>query len=124
MLTHHRQVLYAMGILYSQEYHSIEPSSAPAFIIRPGRSRRSRRSAWQNMPPYLSFDLSNDSTIPPTPIDHHPSPPGLSTPLSLPPAIIPPLSTPGDWTFIHHAAPHPASPASEPETWILLSDDS
>lgn len=31
----------------------------------------------------------------------------------------------GDWTFVHTAQHAPAStPPSEPETWILLSDDS
>jgi hypothetical protein len=37
--------------------------------------------------------------------------------------------TPGDWAFITASphttpVPHPATPISEPETWILLSDDS
>jgi len=33
--------------------------------------------------------------------------------------------TPGDWTFINTpSSPNSTTPLSEPETWILLSDDS
>lgn len=52
-----------------------------------------------------------------------------NTPIEIPQTHSLPLNTTGDdWEFIntpqHHSDPHTATPLSEPETWILLGDDS
>jgi hypothetical protein len=76
-LTHPRQELYRMGILYDEESiaHDSESNtivcdvpvgqSIPMFSVRLGKPRRSRRrSTWRSLPLYLSFsDLSNDADI-------------------------------------------------------------
>jgi hypothetical protein len=169
MLTHPRQELYRLGILFhgqdtaQDESNSVArevpaQQSAPIFVIRPSRPiRRTRRSTWQSLSLYLSLsDLSSDVDIarllcPPishTPaIQHHdisPIPIITDIPQSLPPppaleSMHGPLldniissSSPhydfnsGDWTFIDAAyhTPQISTPSSEPEAWILLSDDS
>jgi hypothetical protein len=115
----------------------------PMFVIRQGKPRRARRSKLQSLPLYLSFsDFSTDADIvrllssshPQTPIQHRTT--TLSTdiiPQSLPSPLaldflhfIDPYSDAGDWTFIDTTrhTPQVTTPSSEPETWILLGDDS
>jgi len=123
--------------------------SAPLFVIRPSRPRkRSHCSTWRNLPLYLSLsDLSTDADIarflsPPisyTSTIQHRNILTTDIPQSLPPNsasgsshLLDNISlshldfNSGDWTFIS-TPPHTplvSSPSSEPETWILLSDDS
>jgi hypothetical protein len=178
MLTHARQELYRMGILYDNkdEDNTVTcevpfEQAPPVFILRHRKAKRSRRrSTWRSLPLYLSFSslgddadiarlLSPSITDTPTPmtIQHRelPSTP-ISTdiPQSLPPTpalesatihgsshLLPntpievsqphslSLNTTVDgWEFINtphaHQDPHTSTPISEPETWILLSDDS
>ena len=171
MLTHPRQELYALGILYDDGHananayatsiEEVEPP--PAFVIRPGRPRRHghRRPARERLSLDSSFDFSNidaliaeaeSSTSYISPIQHRTN---TSTVLinkdtqlqSLPPSTTiistmqsvpafpdcPPSPLAGDWTVLHtadadeqqqqHAQSSP-TPPSEPETWILLGDDS
>jgi hypothetical protein len=162
-----------MGILYSDGDAAgaliAKEQPAPAFVIRPGKPRSSRRSKWVKVALDTPFyDLITDDAIAPTtppfsyqpPIQHRANPNSINNdlttiPQSLPPinndlTTIPqslpptsaslesitespeffdPLSSPstGDWTFVHHAAQHTAAssaPPTEPETWILLGDDS
>lgn len=117
------------------------------FVIRPGRAKRTRRRATSHsLPLYLSFSaLSNDTDIarlislstadPLSPTIQHreasenfPEPMSTGTPQSLPPTSA--LGSPlyildnFEWTVIDASSPTRIStPASEPETWILLSDD-
>lgn len=79
MLTHPRQELYRMGILYNDQDNTAQDSesntvscdlpverSVPVFVLRHGKPRRSRRrsTAWRSLPLYLSFSgLSDDSDI-------------------------------------------------------------
>ena len=85
MLTHPRQELFRLGILYDHEkdivQDSLDESSTntvscnvlsticPLFVVRPGRPKRSPRhfrsnSAWRSLPLYLSFSgLSEDAEI-------------------------------------------------------------
>jgi hypothetical protein len=161
MLTHRRQELYALGILYDDDDVDVEGVSVieeppPAFVIRPGRPRRSHRSAWEKLPLNTPF---HDDTIAPhapqplsfetLPIQHRsstnsihdatsptprPSLPSIATSISALESIpeLPDSHHAGDWTFVHAAdasqqqqyAPASSTPASEPETWILLGDDS
>jgi hypothetical protein len=122
---------------------------APLFVIRPSRRPRKRthRSMWRNLPLYLSLsDLSTDtdiirllspSTLYTSTIQHRETLTDIAQ--SLPPTLALGSShfldnislshhdfDSGDWTFIHTAPHDPlvSSPSSEPETWILLSDDS
>jgi len=156
-------MLFAMGILYNDEdaaeghpsavVHDVQvEQSSPLFAMQPGRSRRSRRSAWRELHLNLSHsDLSNDAEIArllfsskscaPTiqhrdflipVIDHEPS---LSLPQ--PSALesrhdffdsIKPTSSPlndfgsGDWIYVNTNTPHHSTPSTEPETWILVDD--
>ena len=168
MLTHPRQELYALGILYDDEDEDAEGASVieeppPAFVIRPGRPRRSRRAAWEMVPLDAPFhDLKNDAAIASAaphplsfdqlPIQHRASTNSIHAATS--PTLrqsLPPMATTisalesipelrdspsaGDWTLVHAAdasqqqqqkqhALASSTPASEPETWILLGDDS
>lgn len=100
------------------------------------------------------YDLITDDAIAPTtpplsyqpPIQHRANPNSINNDLTTIPQSLPPTSAPlesitespefldplpspstGDWTFVHHAAQHTAASSaspSEPETWILLGDDS
>lgn len=138
-----------MGILYNDEEstHDEENSiasglpvekAAPIFVIRQGKPRRTRRSK-PMLPLYLSFsDFGTDVDIarllslsqPQTPtIQHRVAPQSLPLPSALESgsqshSFLPQLDI-ADWTFIETAHTLPQiSPASEPETWILLGDDS
>jgi hypothetical protein len=143
-----------MGILYSDGDAAgaltAKEQPAPAFVIRPGKPRSFRRSTWVKVSLDTPFyDLINDDAIAPTyqpPIQHRANPTSINNdlttiPQSLPatsaplesitesPEFLDPLPSPstGDWTFVHHAAQHTAASSaspSEPETWILLGDDS
>jgi hypothetical protein len=174
MLTHPRQELFRLGILYNNDEDIAQDSksntvacdipveqSVPMFVIRHGKPCRSRRrSTWRSLPLYLSLStLTEDADIarllspstPHTPTIQHrdtsiPTPTTTDIPLSLPapPALESThksehlldntVQSPhsfdlnsGDWTFITtpHTTPLVSTPsASEPETWILLSDDS
>jgi len=138
-----------MGILYDEDNTVAcelpSEQAPPIYIIRHRKPRRSRRRSLRSLPLYLSFSsLGDDADIArllspsisntPTPmtIQHRelPSTPITNTPLSLPDvngSLSFPDTTLDGWEFIttpqHHTDPQP-SPASEPETWILLSDDS
>jgi hypothetical protein len=160
MLTHPRQVLYAMGILYDDavaaedepDTVTCEDSARPMFVFRPGRPRRSRKPKLKRLSSFYlpRFDFETDSdiahalsvSIPHLTIQHR----DLATPIidDIPQSLptdhahlmdnthlisTPGLTSPhnevtGDWTFIHTAHGPSDSPASEPETWIILSDDS
>jgi len=125
----------------------IEP---PLYTMRPSRTRRPKnpRRRNRNLQLYLSLsDLSNNINIAqwhsphttPT-IEHRDFPSYISTdiPQSLPPTTSASssgslsnshlhfLANDTDWTFITHTQTKniALSPSSEPETWILLSDDS
>jgi len=176
MLTHPRQELYRLGILYDHEkdiaQDSLDESSTntascnvlsticPLFVIRPGRPKRSPRhfrssSAWRSLPLYLSFSglsedaeiarlLSPEPSIPPSipssTIQHRPSFPINKFPTPVPPQSLPPqqalelpsllfIDNNSEWTFIttpttNTQTSQPSTPLSEPEAWILLSDDS
>jgi len=123
----------------------------PTFVIRPGRLRPSRRrSTWRSLQLHLSLsDLRGDTDISrlmsqpdPSPTIQHRStnkctlPTSVSfpspmngTPLSLPPIPTSALqssshNSSSEWTFINIPTPsQDPNPPSEPETWILLSDD-
>jgi len=120
---------------------------APAFVLRP--SRRSRNLRQRQLQLFLSCtDLGADSEIarllsPSRQTIQHRH--NISTPISIDiPQSLPPHSALesahgisnshfldpaifdsalGDWTFIQPNS-RPDTPLSEPETWILLSDDS
>jgi len=123
--------------------------AAPAFVIRQGKPRRTHRMKWSSLPLYLSLsDFSADADISrllslspshshmPTIQHRRVSLAPITTdipPQSLPPSALSPLISPlpaldcnsGDWTFIETAqTPGSSTPCSEPETWILLGDDS
>jgi hypothetical protein len=127
MLTHPRQELYRMGILYNDEEDIAQDSQSntvlcdvpvqqtvPMFIIRHGKPKRSRRrSTWRSLPLYLSFSgLSDDADIakllspaplPPTPkIQHRTKIPlmSLNTDIDIPQSLpAPPSSALGSGSF-------------------------
>jgi len=85
MLTHPGQELYALGILCDNEGAegtSVVEESPPAFVIRPGRSRRPRHSVPGKLPVDGSFYIRNSDTIVAanmplsyqSPIQHRPAP--------------------------------------------------
>lgn len=161
MLTHSRQELYRMGILYYGTIREENDSvgcviqSTQMFFLRPNKpDRRTRGSTWRKLPLCLSLlDLSRDSDItgslipsisPKPTIQHRDFSSTITGILQSLPTTSALESTDevldtasnlsisfdffdsGDWTFIG-TAPQTApcsSPSSEPETWILLSDDS
>lgn len=159
MLTHPGQELYALGILHDNEEakgNSVVEEPPPAFVIRPGRSRRPRYSLPGELPVDSSFYIRNSDTaiaagISPlfyqSPIQHRASTNSINndTPQQSLPTIsattsnaelLDSLSSPDaeDWMLVHtadaepqqqqqHALASSISP-SEPETWILLGDDS
>jgi hypothetical protein len=162
MLTHPGQELYALGILRDNdeaEGTSVAEESPPAFVIRPGRSRRPRHAVPGKLPVDGSFYIRNSDTIVAasmplsyqSPIQHRVStssinydipqqslPPLVTTTISATasiPELLDTLSSPDaeDWMLVHtvdaeqqqqqHALASSTSP-SEPETWILLGDDS
>jgi len=122
--------------------------AAPPFVIRQGKPRRTRRSKWSYLRLYLSFsdfsthaDIARLLSLPSnshTPTIQHRwvSLTPITTdilPQSLPPSALSPVipSSPaldcnsGDWTVINATqTPESSTPCSEPETWILLGDDS
>lgn len=88
MLTHTRQELHSMGILYDDEDVAgtsvNEMQTTPAFVIRPGKPRHTRHSAWEKLSLDISFYNLRDhaATAPTTPpsfscqslIQHRPIP--------------------------------------------------
>jgi len=142
MLTHLRQVLYGMGILYDHEEnttHDSEPNNIvcdirveqppPMFVIRNSKPRRSRRrSSFRSLPLYLSFSSLSEDTeiaqfISSSTIQHRPisipipqtisTSPDIKIPLSLP-------STPALQPPVSNSISLPTSPNHEVNDWILI----
>jgi len=162
MLTHPRQELYKLGILYDGEYASQhndvkcfvppvdEQTTPPLYTMRPSRTRclKHPRRGNRKLQQYLTLsDLSTNNNLAKllspntTPaIQHRDFFSSIVTdiPQSLPPTTSASgsgflsssqlhfLSNDTDWTFITHPETKNTtqSPSSEPETWIILSDDS
>jgi len=167
MLTHPRQELYRLGILYhdkdsaqeESESVRIEVPSYPVFFLRASKPRQHahRSTTRRTQPLYLSMsDLSRDADIArlfspsstqTQTIQHRDTTMTPSIPQSLPPtsalesthgshhllnntvsnsSLSFDFINSGDWTLIGTAPQTPlvSTPSSEPETWILLSDDS
>ncbi|KAF4637896.1 hypothetical protein G7Y89_g169 [Cudoniella acicularis] len=146
MLTHPRQELYRMGILYdvedvAQQSNAIASEvpfqqASPLFIPRQRKPRPSRRrSTWRSLPLYLSLsNLKDDAdiarflspTAPPTSIQHRkhkvplPQPLSLDIPQSLPPVAAPALTE--SPTNIFPNTPISTSPTTYFNDWEFINN--